>query len=133
LGPQNKDHVNTSHKRLICNRLQSSKLIEIWVVIAFEAKRRDTNVVHISNENTFTNFKTVKIVSLVAYYVKWSGWKKRIFNSPKRIFSIPPYTVDRLNQNNFSKIFSSFWDLEIRTMLIYQTRDLYVTNYIRVS
>jgi hypothetical protein len=55
LGPQNKDHVNTSDKRPIFNQLQSSKLIEIWVVIAFEANRKNTNIVHISNENPFTN------------------------------------------------------------------------------
>jgi hypothetical protein len=55
LGLQNKDHVHTSDKKPICHRLESSKLIEIWVLIAFEANRRNTNVDHISHENTFTN------------------------------------------------------------------------------
>jgi hypothetical protein len=49
-GPQNKDHVNKSGKKPTSNRLQSSKLIEIWVVIAFETNKRNTNVDHISNE-----------------------------------------------------------------------------------
>jgi hypothetical protein len=49
LGSQNKDHVNISDKRPICNRLQSSKLIEICVEIASETNSRNTNVYHVSN------------------------------------------------------------------------------------
>jgi hypothetical protein len=39
LGPQNKDHANISENTPTCNRLQSSMLIEIWVVIAFEPNK----------------------------------------------------------------------------------------------
>jgi hypothetical protein len=59
LGPQNKDHVYISENIPTCNRLQSSMLIQIWVVIAFEPNKWNTNVDHITNENTFTILKTV--------------------------------------------------------------------------
>jgi hypothetical protein len=39
----------------MCNRLQSSNLIEIWVVINFETNNRNTNVDHILKARTFTN------------------------------------------------------------------------------
>jgi hypothetical protein len=55
LGPQNKDHVNISDNRSTYNRLESSKFIKIWLLIAFETNNRNTNVDHISNENTFTH------------------------------------------------------------------------------
>jgi hypothetical protein len=55
LGPQNKDHVNKSDNQPTYNRLQSSKLIKIWLPIASETNKRNTNVDQISNENTCTN------------------------------------------------------------------------------
>jgi hypothetical protein len=55
LGPQNKDHVNISDNKPICIRLQTCKFIEIWVLITSVSYKRNTNVEHISKENTFTN------------------------------------------------------------------------------
>jgi hypothetical protein len=48
---ENEGCVTISDTKPACDRLDSSKLIEIWVVIGFETNKRNTNVVHISNEN----------------------------------------------------------------------------------
>jgi hypothetical protein len=43
------NYVRISDKNPTFNRLQSSKLIVIWVEVAFETNKRNTNVDHISN------------------------------------------------------------------------------------
>jgi hypothetical protein len=57
---QHKEHFNISDEKPTCNRLESSKLIEIWVWYAFETNILNKNGDHKSNKNTFTNTETVK-------------------------------------------------------------------------
>jgi hypothetical protein len=58
--------------------------------------------------------------------------KKRIFSSPECIFSTPTNSVDRLKREITCILFSTLWVFKIRTMLIYQTKNLHVTGYSRV-
>jgi hypothetical protein len=59
--------------------------------------------------------------------------KKPIFSSPEFILRTPTISVDRLNREILSRLFSTPWVLKIRTMLIYQTKNPYVTDCSRVS
>jgi hypothetical protein len=129
LGPQNNDHVIISDNNPTCKRQQSSKLIEIWELIAFETNKRNTNLDLISNENTFSILLTYK--KYRRYHTMWIGavGKKRISNSPKCIYSTPPKSVDLLNRHSSSSLFSTLWILKIRTMLILQKITLHVTDY----
>jgi hypothetical protein len=43
------DDVSISDKKPTFNRLQSSKLIVIWLEVCFETNKRNTNLDHISN------------------------------------------------------------------------------------
>jgi hypothetical protein len=62
-----------------CDRLDSSKLVEIWVVIYFETNKRNTNVDHISNEKHIYYPLNSQKVSYVPYYVNCSVWQKTQF------------------------------------------------------
>jgi hypothetical protein len=54
--------VSISDSKPACDRLDSSKLFEIWVVITFETNNGNSNIVHISNEKQFTIIQTLKNV-----------------------------------------------------------------------
>jgi hypothetical protein len=47
---ENEGCVTISDTKPACDRLDSSKMIEIWVVIAFETNKKNMNVDHISNQ-----------------------------------------------------------------------------------
>jgi hypothetical protein len=47
--------VSISGTKPACDRLDSGKLFEIWVVITFVTNNRFSNVVHISNEKHISN------------------------------------------------------------------------------
>jgi hypothetical protein len=68
------------------------------------------------------------------FHNMWIGAisKKRIFSSPECIFSTPPNSVDRLKREISCILFSNLWVFKIRTMLIYQTKNLHVTGYSRL-
>jgi hypothetical protein len=52
---ENEDYVTISDTKPACDRLELSKLIEMWVVLAFETNKRNTNIDHISNEKHIYN------------------------------------------------------------------------------
>jgi hypothetical protein len=51
---ENKGCVTISVTKPACDRLQSGKLIEIWVVVAFETSKKNTNVDRISIEKNIS-------------------------------------------------------------------------------
>jgi hypothetical protein len=52
---ENEGCVTISDTKPACDRLDSRKLIEIWVVIAFEKNKLNVYVDHISNEKHIYN------------------------------------------------------------------------------
>jgi hypothetical protein len=133
LGLQNKDHVNISDKKTTCNRYSRVSWMKFgwwWLMKHIRGTRM---YIILQMKTHFLTSKQSKNYHM--YHNIWLGavGKKHIFSSPKWIFILPQKSVHRLFREISSRLFSTLWVLKIRTMLTYQTKNLYVTEYSRVS
>jgi hypothetical protein len=68
----------------------------------------------------------------VPYYVNWRDWQKTHFQLAKMHFSTPPESVHRLNREISCSTFLYTWVLKIRTVKLYQKKNVQLTHCSRV-